>query len=238
MVTISVADAAALAATNPVWAKGLQAHAEAGKRPSALVVAVAEASIAADAGTATPAQMELLAPAQIPDGVDPAKVKRKRRGVLNLHTCKVNLTEAQRQGAAVDLLRAIGYSVLVLGEVRPIALCLPCSRKRGSRVIGRCPECHKAVYSPDTGNTPGAPDTMVSHVRWPPLSWAAIEWKRAARSARRDAQKALVEAGRSIMVTSERECIEALIRYERDIVGIEPLPALGEQLAQLRREMR
>jgi hypothetical protein len=156
-----------------------------------------------------------------------ATEKPKRRSPLNLHEVQDKHTEAEKQADAQKWLTERGYLILASGQFRSAAVCWDCTREHKAQASGRgedpnkikpvkvlCIHHNHPVYSPDTGNTEGLPDWLVTRADWPRLVAAPIEWKRGAKAHRRPAQVALADQGRSVFVDSLASCLMALYTFE------------------------
>lgn len=64
----------------------------------------------------------------------------------------------------------------------------------------RCPTCgHFFTPRGSNANTPGAPDLLISHVAWPAPLWLGVELKTGPDAEVQPEQRALCEAGRTLI---------------------------------------
>ena len=108
-------------------------------------------------------------------------------------------SESTIQTSIVRILTMLGYTVIEIGRTRRM---VPCKR---------CGASTPAVGW--QGNTPGAPDVMVTSSRWSG-DWVGIEVKRPGGAIRPE-QKALADAGHTSIVRSVRDALGVVVDAER-----------------------
>lgn len=130
----------------------------------------------------------------------------QRRGVLNLHLVKDDRTEAERQAEGIAWLHSNGYTVLTIGQ--------------GRKAV-QCPKCGDwNVPTGYVGNSPGCPDTLVTHDGWPVACGLLMEWKDGENGERRPGQEKLEERKRIVVVWDMASMLCALWRFERRILPL------------------
>jgi hypothetical protein len=158
-----------------------------------------------------------------------------RRPVLNLHSPKDERSEKEKQAECESWLLSCGYHVLGIGQWKRQAVCTNCTNQN-RRQSGNpkeplvkvfCRGCGRPAYALDTGNTEGAGDWIIRHPdRWPVHAVLCQEWKRDEKSARRQKQVELSEAGWYPIVDSRLDCARAILAFERDVLRVEWHPEL------------
>ena len=108
------------------------------------------------------------------------------------------MTEAQIQTSIRNVLTTLGYTVVEIGRTRRMVPCRRCGAQ--TPAIGW------------QGNTPGAPDLMVTTPRWGAL-WIGIECKRPGGAIRPE-QRKLLDAGSTTIARSVRDALEAIMAAE------------------------
>lgn len=107
--------------------------------------------------------------------------------------------ESTIQSSIVRLLGMMGYTVIEIGRTRRM---VPCRR---------CGASTPAVGW--QGNTPGAPDLMVTCAAWAG-DWVGIEVKRPGGAIRPE-QRALADAGHTSIVRSVRDALGVVLDAEQ-----------------------
>lgn len=107
--------------------------------------------------------------------------------------------ESTIQTSIVRILTMMGYTVIEIGRTRRM---VPCRR---------CGASTPAVGW--QGNTPGAPDLMVTSTAWDG-DWVGIEVKRPGGAVRPE-QKALADAGHTSIVRSVRDALGVVLDAEQ-----------------------
>lgn len=107
--------------------------------------------------------------------------------------------ESTIQTSIVRILTMMGYTVIEIGRTRRM---VPCRR---------CGASTPAVGW--QGNTPGAPDLMVTSTAWGG-DWVGIEVKRPGGAVRPE-QKALADAGHTSIVRSVRDALGVVLDAEQ-----------------------
>lgn len=126
-------------------------------------------------------------------------------------------TEATIQTSIVSILRMFGYIVIEIGRTRRMVPCQRCGAK--TPAIGW------------QGNTPGAPDLMVTTGRWGNL-WTGLEVKRHGGAIRPE-QRALLDNGSIAIVRSVRDALGQIIEIEERFgVDASRLREVRDQLAE------
>jgi hypothetical protein len=114
--------------------------------------------------------------------------------------------EAERQAEGVGWLRENGYTVLEIGQ---------------SRARVTCPGCQHPFFPTGyQGNTPGTPDTLITHDDYPEACGLLMEWKTGPRADVRKEQKELARRQRVTIVWNLAMCLTALVRFENHL-GVE-----------------
>lgn len=108
------------------------------------------------------------------------------------------ISESTIQTSIVNVLRMLGYTVIEIGRTRRM---VPCRR---------CGASTPAVGW--QGNTPGAPDLMVTTTRWSG-DWVGIEVKRPGGAVRPE-QKALADAGHTNICRSIHDALTVVVDAE------------------------
>lgn len=106
--------------------------------------------------------------------------------------------ESTIQTSIVNILTMLGYTVIEIGRTRRMVPCKRCGAS--TPAIGW------------QGNTPGAPDLMVTSTRWSG-DWVGIEVKRPGGTIRPE-QKRLVDAGTVVIVRSVRDALGVVVEAE------------------------
>jgi len=117
-------------------------------------------------------------------------------------------TESSIQQSIVNILRMFGYTVIEIGRTRRMVPCKRCGAH--TPAIGW------------QGNTPGAPDIMVTAKTWGTL-WLGLEVKRPGGAIRPE-QKVLMAEGSIVIVRSIRDSLAAILdveeRFGRDASAV------------------
>lgn len=129
-----------------------------------------------------------------------------RRGVLNLHSPKDTRSEAERQAEGVAWLEKHGYTVLLIGQGRKGSSCSKCGQWN--------------VPTGYVGNSPGNPDTLVTHDKYPEGVGLLQEWKNGENGERRKEQAELEARKRIVVVWNLPSMMKALWRFERRILPL------------------
>jgi hypothetical protein len=106
--------------------------------------------------------------------------------------------ESTIQTSIVNVLTMYGYTVIEIGRTRRMVKCRRCGAS--TPAVGW------------QGNTPGAPDLMVTCDRWHG-DWVGIEVKRPGGAIRPE-QRALAEAGATSIVRSVRDALAVIVDAE------------------------
>jgi hypothetical protein len=159
-----------------------------------------------------------------------ARRQPQRKPPLFLHEPRDDRSEEARQAEGVSWLRANGYTVLEVGKFRTQAICGRCSREEKRAVKAFCKDCKAAVFSPNTGSTPGTPDTLISRDDWPVGAWLGMEWKDGPKGRRKPEQAALEAAGRIVVAWDLASCLTALHAFELSDSRIPVCPAVEDWL--------
>lgn len=106
--------------------------------------------------------------------------------------------ESTIQTSIVHVLAMYGYTVIEIGRTRRMVKCKRCGAS--TPAIGW------------QGNTPGAPDLMVTSPRWSG-DWVGIEVKRPGGAIRPE-QRALADAGATSIVRSVRDALGVIVDAE------------------------
>lgn len=106
--------------------------------------------------------------------------------------------ESTIQTSIVNILTMLGYTVIEIGRTRRMVPCKRCGAS--TPAIGW------------QGNTPGAPDLMVTSTRWSG-DWVGIEVKRPGGVIRPEQQR-LVDAGTVVIVRSVRDALGVVVDAE------------------------
>lgn len=106
--------------------------------------------------------------------------------------------ESTIQTSIVNILTMLGYTVIEIGRTRRMVPCKRCGAS--TPAIGW------------QGNTPGAPDLMVTSTRWSG-DWVGIEVKRPGGAIRPEQQR-LVDAGTVVIVRSVRDALGVIVDAE------------------------
>lgn len=106
--------------------------------------------------------------------------------------------ESTIQTSIVNILTMLGYTVIEIGRTRRMVPCKRCGAS--TPAIGW------------QGNTPGAPDLMVTSTRWSG-DWVGIEVKRPGGAVRPEQQR-LVDAGTVVIVRSVRDALGVIVEAE------------------------
>jgi hypothetical protein len=106
--------------------------------------------------------------------------------------------ESTIQTSIVNVLTMYGYTVIEIGRTRRMVKCRLCGAS--TPAVGW------------QGNTPGAPDLMVTCDRWRG-DWVGIEVKRPGGAIRPE-QRALAEAGATSIVRSVRDALAVIVDAE------------------------
>ena len=106
--------------------------------------------------------------------------------------------ESTIQTSIVNVLTMYGYTVIEIGRTRRMVPCKRCGAS--TPAIGW------------QGNTPGAPDLMVTCARWHG-DWVGIEVKRPGGAIRPE-QRTLAESGATSIVRSVRDALSVIIEAE------------------------
>ena len=106
--------------------------------------------------------------------------------------------ESTIQTSIVNILTMLGYTVIEIGRTRRMVPCKRCGAS--TPAIGW------------QGNTPGAPDLMVTSTRWSG-DWVGIEVKRPGGTIRPEQQR-LVDAGTVVIVRSVRDALGVVVDAE------------------------
>ena len=106
--------------------------------------------------------------------------------------------ESTIQTSIVNVLTMYGYTVIEIGRTRRMVPCKRCGAS--TPAIGW------------QGNTPGAPDLMVTCARWHG-DWVGIEVKRPGGAIRPE-QRTLAESGATSIVRSVRDALGVIIDAE------------------------
>ena len=148
----------------------------------------------------------------------PRKVRTPR---LTLKPPSETISEAQRQAAVVNVMRSLGYTVLLIGQKRQPIFCT-------NVVSGR--KYGKMHWPITTANTAGSPDLIISHPRWAQAAMMGVEMK-IPGGARRKEQLVLASQGMTVIVETVKEALEA-VRHLEQQWAIIPLPGFLSYMEQ------
>lgn len=116
------------------------------------------------------------------------------------------VSEKSRQADGVALLRACGFTILELGQKRRPVMCR---------------NCRTMNWPTFTDSSSGTPDTAVMFPGWGAPVALMFEWKADGTPVRPE-QRALSEAGMTMIVRTAREVAEAVCAFERYVLNRDP----------------
>lgn len=161
--------------------------------------------------------------------------KPSRRGAFRMKAPVDTRTEAQRMDEGVAFLAKRGYVVLRVGQGRVAAVCHACSRENKRLTPIHCKDCGGRGFSPSTNSTEGTPDSFLTHPRWArqdglPPGFLGLEYKDGPNAKRTPEQQELESKGLIFVAWNLASCLEAVAKYERYQLGIEPLKDIAAYL--------